>query len=261
MIWLASYPRSGNTFLRIVLYEVYGIESSTFHNIPNHPFEENYIEYPLVKTHLQPHQLIPNDPGIPAIYLVRDGRDSLVSMAYQRKNLIDTGTQYVDNLKEAIIAAEGSYFGGWGQNVLEWLERASMVIRFEDLIVDPIACIEQIRPWIDLPDPRLDNLPSFEELKTKKMKYGSGMEKGYSPQELAKRRKLFFRRGKVGGWKEEMPGDLHELFWVHHGEAMRKVGYTDGEIKSTLGQNFRLDKIMTRLKKARNFFSQKLRLL
>jgi hypothetical protein len=30
MLWLASYPRSGNTFFRIVLSEVYGIESSEF---------------------------------------------------------------------------------------------------------------------------------------------------------------------------------------------------------------------------------------
>ena len=39
MIWLASYPRSGNTFFRIVLSEVYGIESSTFHHESDYPVD------------------------------------------------------------------------------------------------------------------------------------------------------------------------------------------------------------------------------
>ncbi|MDV7398111.1 hypothetical protein RZS08_42305, partial [Arthrospira platensis SPKY1] len=64
-----------------MLYEVYGIKSSTFHRERNYPLEKNYFEYPVVKTHLLPSQLEPGDPEIKKVYLVRDGRDALVSMA------------------------------------------------------------------------------------------------------------------------------------------------------------------------------------
>ncbi len=241
MIWLASYPRSGNTFFRIVLDEVYGIESSTFHRDPQREPEPDYMDYPVVKTHLLPSQLVPDDPSIPAVYLVRDGRDALISMAHQRKDIIEPGTDFEANLREAILAAEGSYFGGWSRNVLEWLERAALVIKFEELIEHPIECMERLHPLIALPPPRVDRLPSFDDLKDKPMKYGSGVESGYASKELARRRTLFFRRGKPGAWRDEMPPDLHRLFWEHHGDAMRALGYLDGEIK-TRSWSYRLRK-------------------
>ena len=43
-------------------------------------------------------------------------------------------------------------------------------------------------------------------------------------------RQKFSRRGKSGSWKDEMPDDLHQLFWSLHGDVMRRLGYTDGMI-------------------------------
>jgi hypothetical protein len=97
MIWLASYPRSGNTFFRIVLEEVYGIESSIYHHNPELVLDAAYAPYPMVKTDLLPDQLEPNNPDISAIYLVRDGRDSLGSMAHHRSDLVVPGSSFNDN--------------------------------------------------------------------------------------------------------------------------------------------------------------------
>ena len=105
MIWLASYPRSGSTFLRIVLDEVYGIESSTFHRQKDYPLDGDYATYPVIKTHQLPHELAPADPSIPAVYLVRDGRDCVVSLAHYRKQLLAPESDLEDNLLAAIEAA------------------------------------------------------------------------------------------------------------------------------------------------------------
>jgi hypothetical protein len=234
MIWLASFPRSGNTFFRIVLYEVYGIESSTFHMEKSYPVDADYYKYPVVKTHLLPHQLVPDDPTTPAVYIVRDGRDAVVSMANQRKDLIAPESDFEDNLSDAIRAVNGSFFGGWSRNVTEWLKRASIVIRFEDLIANPIKCVERIRPLIDLPEPRFDRVPSFDDLKTKNFRYGSGVQHGFPLEQRAIRREKFFRRGKVGAWKDEMPDYLHRLFWELHGETMKRLGYTDGLFRAQI---------------------------
>ncbi len=116
MIWLASYPRSGNTFFRIVLHEVYGIPSSTFHREDAYPVDDDYASYPVVKTHLLPHEIVPQNPDIPAVYLVRDGRDAVVSMAHHRTDLVAAGSDYAENLTATILAADGSHFGGWSEH-------------------------------------------------------------------------------------------------------------------------------------------------
>jgi hypothetical protein len=35
----------------------------------------------------------------------------------------------------------------------------------------------------------------------------------------------FFRKGRTGAWREEMPPALHRLFWQRHGETMTALGY------------------------------------
>ena len=107
-----------------------------------------------------PSKLNEFDPNIPAVYLVRDGRDSVCSMAHHRSDLVSPGSDYVKNLRTAIIAAKGSFFGGWSRNAEDWLERADLVIRFEDLIRDPIGTVEKIRKVYALPKPVVENLPN-----------------------------------------------------------------------------------------------------
>ena len=225
MIWLASYPRSGNTFLRNVLHRVYGIRSGTFHAETDYPVDANYADHSIVKTHLLPGELVPNDRDIPAIYLVRDGRDCAVSLARYRQQLLDPTSDYETNLAEAIDAPEGSYFGGWGEHVRQWTDRAALVIRFEDLIRDPISCTEQFRPFLDLPEPDLNNLPTFEDLRSKDHLYGSGVEHGFSEEERSRWREGKFRKGRAGAWKDEMPHTFQIGFYARHGEQLEQQGY------------------------------------
>jgi hypothetical protein len=111
MIWLASFPRSGNTFFRNVMFELYGLESYDYYPLRGVKVRKDYTSFPIVKTHLLPWQIQPQDSNIPAIYLVRDGRDAIVSMAHQRKDIIAPGSDFQENLKMAIVAEYGGYFG------------------------------------------------------------------------------------------------------------------------------------------------------
>jgi len=237
--WLASFPRSGNTYFRNILYYVYGIESSTWHKETAYGVDENYDRYQFVKTHLLPGELLPDDPSIPAIYIVRDGRDAVVSIAHHRSDLVQPGSDFDSNLLEAIVAEEGSFFGGWSKNVNEWIQRAQLLIRYEDLIADPVAVFKRVEKLIPLPPPAWDKLPGFEEMKKGKPMYG-GVSKitdpKFNPEEFAGK---FFRKGKSGGWKEEMPPHVQDLFWNHHGAAMERLGYAS--YPGSVGQNALLD--------------------
>src|SRR5262245_5929563 len=93
--WLASYPRSGNSFFRIVLKHLYAIPTYEAYNLdlanpifaglaeivghkPNPATLEEMAQsgqHYIVKTHELPRD------DYPAIYLVRDGRDAIVSHA------------------------------------------------------------------------------------------------------------------------------------------------------------------------------------
>lgn len=233
MIWIASFPRSGNTFFRNILFEVYGLESATFHLDPGYHQDENYKDFPFVKTHLLPGQLNPSDPAIPAVYILRDGRDALCSMAHHRKDIIAPGSDFYQNLQAAIIAEKDTFFGGWSQNVKEWIKRADLIIRYEDLLTDPIACAERLRMITHLPDADKSKVPSFEQLKFGIPQYGSGKDRNLSEADMRDLAEKNFRKGKSGSWKEEMPDDLHDLFWSMHGDTMLHMGYSlEGEISA-----------------------------
>lgn len=224
--WLASFPRSGNTFVRNILYDVFGLESGTFEIDRGVLLEDDYLRYPVIKTHRLPSELIPADPGIRAVYLVRDGRDAIVSMAHHRTDIIAPGSDLMENMRAAVFAEKGSFFGGWSQNVLQWIPRADLIIRYEDLIADPVACMEQLRALVGLPEGDYRKIPGFEALKFGIPKYGAGRDRAMTVEEKRALAGRNFRKGKAGGWNEEMPDDLHDLFWSIHGDAMLKLGYS-----------------------------------
>lgn len=214
MIWLVSFPRSGNTFARNVLYQSYGLVSTEV-NLESLQYSSTHEEFPVVKTHLRPGQVPLRSAEHVVVYLVRDGRDAVVSIAHHRTNIVAPGSDFTANLEEAIRAEEGSYFGGWGLNVAEWMAHADIVIYFEDLISDPIGQLERIRHFVRLPEAVKSELPTFSSQKFGNPKYGP--QKGEN--------KLFFRKGKSNGWKDEMPVHLETLFWKKNGLVMQALGY------------------------------------
>lgn len=183
--------------------------------------DDHFDSFPFVKTHLLPHQLPSHLIDQPSVYIIRDGRDSVVSLARHRSDIVEPGSDFNNNLLECILAKDGSHFGGWSQNVRLWLEKADIVIKFEDLIRDPIAEAEKLRSLIDLPPPNRDKLPTFAQLKKGNPKYG-GTSSGKVRNDFSER---FFRKGKVGSYKEEMSKSVQELFINQHGQTLHKTGY------------------------------------
>ena len=225
--WLASFPRSGNTFFRNILYYVYGIESSSCHWSTKRSAKKHYDQYDVVKAHLLPEELVPNSPDIPAIYLVRDGRDSLVSIAHHRSDIVSPGSDFSTNLYEAITAEKHSFFGGWSHNVTTWLDRATIVIRYEDLIKDQKGVFKRVEQLLPLPKADWGNLPNFKEMKFGNPKYGG------------KKPRKFFRKGKSGSWQDEMSQEQLDLFWHFHGDTMERLGYS--RVPSVVPQNRLID--------------------
>lgn len=230
IIWLASYPRSGNSFLRAVLYRVFGIRSNTVYSAAAGPSdvgqsldtmgqlvgqEEDRCDLAAwradSRTHfVKTHEMPP--PGeAPAVVLVRDGRDAAVSYAHfilKTERNIDRPTKnlFHKTLRDVIA---GDSFGGWSRNVNAWIERSGSqsVVQFEALLKDPVNITAATLERLGIHRKTAGTPPSFEELHAA------------IP--------WFFRSGKPGSWAEEMPSDLHRLFLERHGETLLRLGYSE----------------------------------
>ena len=140
-IFLTSYPRSGNTLLRTVLYQCFNLKSGSVYGNEFHGNIklENYIGYieqnedssitfpegqlPIIKTHEE------NIPNCAAIYVVRDGRAATVSLweFYGRETSISD-----------II--EGNYrFGKWSDHINSWdplFRPNTLLLKYEDILTN-----------------------------------------------------------------------------------------------------------------------------
>jgi hypothetical protein len=56
-----------------------------------------------------------------------------------------------------------AFFGGWSNNVTQWVEKADLVLRYEDLISDPQKVLERINTIYPLPAAHWDKLPSLNK--------------------------------------------------------------------------------------------------
>jgi hypothetical protein len=225
IVWIASFPRSGNTFLRIVLNRRYGVRTSTVYDVDGVAvrlgadligFEERPATFDAMREAQEVHFVKthrPRDDRIHetdrAVCLVRDGRDSLVSWARLVSERDDR--RYETELREMITRPTERGAGGWGRNVLSWLQPQvphRVVLRYEDLTREPGSAVEKAVTAL-LPELRLvDNatIPSFSEL-----------------QQVDRR---FFRSGFSGTHRGELPEELAQIFWSQpeNAAAMKLLG-------------------------------------
>ncbi|VTR93948.1 Sulfotransferase family protein OS=Desulfovibrio vulgaris subsp. vulgaris (strain DP4) GN=Dvul_3034 PE=4 SV=1: Sulfotransfer_1 [Gemmata massiliana] len=175
LVWLASYPRSGNTLLRQVLKSCFDLNScaglepslaaeragpdafSAFYGayfFAGDP-EQFYLrardgtDLVLVKTHQWPRD------DEKAIYVVRDGRLALKSFAaYQDTYHPGSSTPH------ALLIGDHVY-GDWTSHYRAWSQRRgeTLVLRFEELveadttlltrIAEFLGVTGPIRPWVN----------------------------------------------------------------------------------------------------------------
>ncbi|HEY7023901.1 MAG TPA: sulfotransferase domain-containing protein [Candidatus Limnocylindrales bacterium] len=165
-VFVASYPRSGNAWLRFLLLEMTGRRSG---------FDTAYDEVPYVGAQAGAPSLVPgggrliktHEPYLPvyrrAIHLVRDPRDIVVSYFryMQRVEQIvvlatDDERASFDHFVDAFVDGRADAHGTWQTHLDSWLDAARngrcavLRVRYEDLRADPQAHVMEIGRWLGL---------------------------------------------------------------------------------------------------------------
>lgn len=225
--WLASYPRSGNTLLRLILRHCFGLSSQSLY------LDQDFAD-PVVRDlvghedvggnprrfvqlarragrslYVKTHELPPSDQH-PAIYVVRDGRAAVVSHTHYLRDIL-----HRDITLAGVI--EGKAGLSWSQHVRAWTmppRPGTLLARYEDLASGHAGTLAALSAFIGQP-----------------LRHGFDI----SFARLHELYPAFFRRGSDAANIAEMDAASRSLFEQHHGDMLRAMGYGDkaGKIKNS----------------------------
>lgn len=224
---IAGYPKSGNTWMQSIISGiVYGIDTKYLpdrlaNEIVNDVHAKSYYKrihkVCFFKSHNLPQKQYKN-----VIYIVRDGRDAVVSYYHMNKKL---GLEY--SLRDMIVDGVGLFPSKWNKHVDEWLKNPYqsniIYIRYEDLIYDFKKEIQKVCSFLEIQrEESLIDLVmkgcSFEEMQAKEKKFG--MEnKNWNPKEQ------FFRKGIIGDYENELTQNLKSSFEQEAYDQLKAFNY------------------------------------
>jgi hypothetical protein len=236
-VFLVSYPRSGNTWLRFLIGNLCDpAVPVTFANLESRiPDVYRHPDAALVRLArprlLKSHEyLMPLYPKV--VYLVRDPRDVAVSnYHYLRKvgSVLDSCS--LDTFIPSFIRGEFNTFGTWGDHTGGWIgarlhSPRFLLLRYEDLHTDPHAALHALAAFLTLEvsDASISHAlehSSFQTMQT--------LEKTQSEEWSSTRGTRsdipFVRTARIGAWREVLSDDSIQSIETHWSEQMLLTGY------------------------------------
>lgn len=204
-IWLASYPRSGNTLCRLILHRMCGVKTQSIYDGEESWFQELGFVGPdhnaIVKTHISGDvmkgvEMVTSGPH-ESIVVVRDGLETIASQYAFGDATFEPPYTPAD-----MIIGKHDY-GTWSDFYKYWLPRADVVVRYEDMIDDPFAVACELAEWLGVEAVDAE-LPTQDEVNTHV-------------------RHCTFSGPK---WPKILHG-YEDLFWDVNGSMMERLGYGD----------------------------------
>ena len=231
-VFLASFPRSGNTWLRFQLVEILAGRSAEFDNV-NRLIPEMGIHGTtpvllpgggrLIKTH-EPFRR----NYTRAVYVYRDIRDCLLSM-YSRETELKLIDMELDTFLPLFLKGEASGFGAWQDHIQSWLEcplarRGDLcVIRFEEMRNNPQEALAEIVDFMGVKVDRavIQAAVANNSLERMKEKEKRSLNLPKSNTEEGR----FVRKGAVGGWRSRLTEEQQRLVDQYAGFMLARLGY------------------------------------
>lgn len=246
VLFIAGLPKSGTTWLERMISSYPGFHELLIpdverfaqssdagpaydleYDLPEDMFSRFDRMLVLTKMHVpgSPHNVrLLREAGVRYAVIYRDLRDVAVSLYFyvrqtpwhpHHTRLADTSVQEgLHFFAENLIEAYAEWIRSWQRNRDP---HASLVLRYEDVLADPVASVTAVARHFQLDDSpgrvrEIVERHSFERL-------SRGRARG---QESAQ---SFFRKGVAGDWRNHFTPELVEAFKSRIGDLLIELGY------------------------------------
>tara|TARA_Y100001980_G_C14533056_1_gene309260 strand:+ start:143 stop:970 length:828 start_codon:yes stop_codon:yes gene_type:complete len=273
ILWLSSYPKSGNTWARIFLINYLFEETEdpfiNLGKINSFPRKENFqflekkdfeslqgreqnFKYYIIsqerinlngelnfyKSHsycgaLNGNNFSNSDNTAGFIYFVRDPRSVAISLSNHNYQSLEKTVEMMLNEKQFMRSHPEDknslleFFSSWKVNYLSWKNSKypKLIIKYEELKKNPFDNFKKILTFISqfkkivIDDEKIYRIIKkceFGNLQNQEKKRGFKERQG---------RELFFRKGIINEWRDNLPSSLRELLEENFYSEMQELGY------------------------------------
>ncbi|OYP29493.1 sulfotransferase domain-containing protein [Rhodopirellula sp. MGV] len=225
-VFVAGFPKSGNTLLQhTIAHLVYGLNESGGRTlvqlmVPDVHANTHYFRHKdrcFFKTHDHPKEHHRN-----VIYIVRDGREAMLSYYHMLKNMGQ------DVSHRQIYSNEVPVFGGqWHQHVAMWesnpFDANLLWLRYEDMRSDRITQLKRICNFLEIERSEQEllevaRLTSFEHMQQVERR-SDWVAKNLT---VFNKPACFIRRGACNSFRQEVDPDVLALFESRNGSVLRR---------------------------------------
>ncbi len=229
-VFLVSYPRSGNTWLRFLIASYLSGSKVDFFSV--HDIMPDMHERPesikqlksrprFIKSHFSYCSEMQN-----VIYLVRNVREVAVSYFHfhrRNKQISEDSTfeQFLLTFNQGNVG-----YGRWSDHLNSWIDHAParfLLVRYEDLVLNPVGELIRMCVFSKIPVDLARIEKAVEQCSFENMSKLDAAQprRGLNPTE---KNKMFIREGGTD-YSSYFTGSMQAEFMANHGTAMKRLGY------------------------------------
>lgn len=226
-VFIVGFPKSGNTLMQhIIAHLYYGLNQEAGRSMVNLIAPDIYANshyFRFGKTCFFKSHDLPQPRYRRVIYLVRDGREAMLSYYHMIKNM---GREV--RLEDLYLGKVKLFGALWHEHIAQWesnpYQAAMLILKYEDLKDHKKEMLRKACVFleIDRSDDELDKvceLTSFEHMKSLERRSDWKKKIPFVPHSS------FVRKGNGNSYKEEISSDLIRAFEKENSAYLRKYHY------------------------------------
>lgn len=232
-IFIVSYPKSGNTWMRLIVANMF-FKDVNINNIdkfsPEYYSQKESLFFNNKKRIFKSHDYF-DHRFKKVIYIVRDPREVLVSSYYFQIKLGSIVKNYSKRkfFKDFLKGKFDSNFGSWQENVGSWYGAKNgniLFIKYENLIDHPYKEISKLSKFLNLKltKKKLNQIINKTSMQNfKKLEKTHGLN--WNSLKDSNKKMNFFRSGKKNTWRKFLTNKEKLLIKSKWFKMMKVFGY------------------------------------
>ena len=242
--FIASYPRSGNTWTRFLIANLMHPDRPvTFANIETVIPDATALSSRKLKRVPRPRLIKTHEYFEPryrrVIYLVRDPRDVVLSLYNFRRKYRSVDDSYPIERYVAERFLPGDLDVSWGEHVGSWLgtrinQPGFLLVRYEDLLQNPPRELGRVASFLDIAVSTETLSQAIERSSANRLRQLEKVEHEAWVTTKGKRADVpFIAEAVAGAWKRKLPEPSVALIESAWGHLMEHLGYETSAPRSS----------------------------